>query len=1828
MSDRHGLSLGAESLLAQLHQQRHQDRDCEVLVVGSGYGGAVAAARLAGTVGADGAPVAPWVVERGREYLPGTFPTRWSELPADVRFSQGDGRPARGYAEALFDLRLGGDARVLLGNGLGGGSLINAGVMARPAEAVWQHGWPAALDRLGVEAGYLKAERMLQPERIPDKPPKLQVLEQLAGAAPQTDLRCPVTINFKAPRDSAAGVPLQTCTRCGDCLSGCNQGAKGSLDTNYLALAARRGARLFCGVTVQRLVAPLRPGEAWQVLCRTTEPSLRPAAGEQPFVVRARRVVLAAGALGSTEILLRSQAAGLDCSARLGERFSTNGDMVAAVFRHGPKVQATADQETDPADPQARGVGPTITGLVPAQAQGHAFVVEEFAVPAALSQLFGEIVSTFSGPGLHDAVTHNPDPAEDPLAATGRALTHSGLYGFIGDDGADGRLEWVPPAPGQPEPADASVRVRWPALAGLPLFDAQMSWLKAACARVGGPGGHPVYNPGWRPFGDALQGLKQPPDPGPPLTVHPLGGCPMGDSAADGVVDHAGRVFRTDGGLHDGLAVLDGAIVPRALGINPALTIAALAEQALPELRAAWGLREPPVFAENTLPAGAPPMARRPERRGPTAVRIRESLHGRLAIGGRSCWGRLQLAFEPIADLGALLRAADKPVALRSARLTLHETAADGDEFSVEPGPLLASARLTGRLLLLVPEPGKRSCRLRYELVVDSVDAGATAGLLQAGQALLGVKKVAKGSGSLWRQLSDVALSIDGLEAGVLSLDMNDLVDRQEALLAITRQSSMPDALADLAGLASLTLRRFFYGQFSSLDPYGDYDDALIRQNLAQRLPGALRNGVLPTVQRLGAHGARLSRYAPAAAPKGRPVLLIHGYGASGTTFTHASIPCSLAQYLVAQGREAWVLDLRTSIGNEPDDPDQPRGGPWPFDAVAHEDITQAVEGVAAATGGRVDVVAHCIGAAMFCVAALDVPRLHGHIGAVVLSQVSPLLRMSPANRLRGFLASYLEQFIGAEELDVRHDYRRVRGADGQIVWARDAGRGNTMRLVDMLLTSFPYDDAELNREKAVVKRTGIDMRSVRRRSDAIWGHLMEFDNVADETWAHLDAINGWVKLRSLAQTIHYARHGLLTDAAGHNRALRQERLQSNFGFPVLLLHGQRNRVFDWRGSHAAFRLLAPLRGSDPDQAPQPRGELLHWGGDGSVQLLVAKAYGHQDCIVGQAAHQDLFPQLLAFLDAQAAKPAPAPPPVALPIEFEPPWIGPLAGVPALDPAGLHWTLKLLAHPSPRRARTIGLVLVPIGVDGQPMFGLARGLVPESVTAPRELGDGDATGTDHTAALLDHGVVLRLERSSVPSAVDGFVVLGVHSDLALGPEQVFRRTTTLRYTATVLFERLMKRLPTGWLEDGLPLNAAAAQALATQWPALQQAGHLRHARLQLGPAVFDAADQAGGPRRPLCFALASCQYPPGLFDTEVAGASFARLAADCEAPAPPQFLLAIGDQVYLDATAGVFDPGLGAAPADRFQRAYELNRRLPAFRDAAARLPLASMLDDHELRDNWQPQPPLDAEARQALALFARHQALLNPAPLQPGAWHFGFRPAGALVLVLDPRTQRDLRRVDATSAGEALETARLIPEPVMRELCQRLKDADPQAAKFVVSPVPLLPAERIDPALPAARLRSDGWSGYPRSMFELLAFIRDQCIQRVVLLSGDAHASAVVQLALEGGPQVHGVMSSGLYAPWPFDHARPEQFVLEGPLTLGHAGQLLQGTMHCTAWSADNGYARIALEADGDDAHAWLAVELRGANGSTVRCRHDLRGDAAGKPTPTPTGEHDGQQL
>jgi choline dehydrogenase-like flavoprotein len=575
-----------------------------------------------------------WLLERGREHLPGSFPARFGEVPGDVRFSKHNGKAARGYHEGLFDVRVGDEVNLLLGNGLGGGSLINAGVMHRPDASVFDRGWPDGVTLQDLEPSYRAALDMLEVDRLPAPPvPKLEALRSMAAAVDRhkvgrragppgaVDL-CQIAVSFGA-QASVAGVPMHPCTRCGDCITGCNQGAKRTLDTNYLAWARQRGAELFCGGWVHSIERG-EPGAGWRVLWHYTAPDKRPP-GAPPFVVRARCVILAAGSLGSTEILLRSR--GLGLSGRLGESFSTNGDQIAATFRQHDAVMASRDEEV-PASAAGLDIGPTITGMVSESAYlGERMVVQEFAVPAAWRRLMGEVTTTFGllqsmftgecdqrslkrwaraaaggkDSGFKGLQGHSADrnAGEDLLGVTTASLEHTSILGMMGDDGAGARIELCE-ATGEP-PSDGMVRITGIDHERLDaLSKAQFDWVQTAC-RDSAVGGTAVPNPSWRVLPPAVDGLA-PKQSGVATTVHPLGGCGMGNDFGTGVVNRWGQVFRSGvapaTGVHPGLAVLDGSIVPTALGINPALTIAALAEQAVPVLARDWSFvqasREPP----------------------------------------------------------------------------------------------------------------------------------------------------------------------------------------------------------------------------------------------------------------------------------------------------------------------------------------------------------------------------------------------------------------------------------------------------------------------------------------------------------------------------------------------------------------------------------------------------------------------------------------------------------------------------------------------------------------------------------------------------------------------------------------------------------------------------------------------------------------------------------------------------------------------------------------------------------------------------------------------------------------------------------------------------------------------------------------------------------------------------------------------------------------------------------------------------------------------------------------------------------------------------------
>ena len=526
----------------------------DVLVVGSGYGGGVAASRLARA----GKRVA--VLERGREFLTGEFPSRFPDLRGELQLT---GKRLRmGSPTGLYDVRFGEDMHVLIGCGLGGGSLINAGVALRPDDRVLQdRRWPDAVARdEWLAEGYARAIRWLRPSLDPTAAErrKYQALDRASVALGKAPMTAPVVVGFEATVNPA-GVAQPACTRCGDCCGGCNTGAKNTVALTYLPDAVRHGAEIFTQAKASHLTAV--PGGGWRVhLDQQKETDARTTITS----VTADVVVLAAGTLGSTEILLRSRDRGLSLSDQLGRNFSANGDIIA--FGYGAKLPVNAIGVGHPPKIEGLDVGACVSGqieIVDEHDLGNSLTIQEGVLPSALApllpalfipngRLIGALKSLIAG------------VYKGPFASlqTFFAVSHDSASGCL-------MLE------------DDRLVLSWPGARDEPVY-ARLD--QALAALVGQAGGSYVKNP----LAGTMMGEQ-------PATAHPLGGCGMGRDRTEGVVDHKCRVFDASpsvgsGAVHDGLYVVDGAVMPRSLGVNPLLTITALAERAMLHLAADFGL--------------------------------------------------------------------------------------------------------------------------------------------------------------------------------------------------------------------------------------------------------------------------------------------------------------------------------------------------------------------------------------------------------------------------------------------------------------------------------------------------------------------------------------------------------------------------------------------------------------------------------------------------------------------------------------------------------------------------------------------------------------------------------------------------------------------------------------------------------------------------------------------------------------------------------------------------------------------------------------------------------------------------------------------------------------------------------------------------------------------------------------------------------------------------------------------------------------------------------------------------------------------------------------
>ncbi|WP_336087409.1 GMC family oxidoreductase [Nocardia sp. SSK8] len=556
--------------------------DYDVIVVGSGFGGSVSALRLT----EKGYRVG--VFEAGRRFADHEFPqTSW-------RIRRYLWAPALG-CYGIQRATLLKNTFVLAGAGVGGGSLVYANTLYEPPDSFyrdpqWGHltDWKAEL-----APHYDQAKRMLGVTENPETTPADRVVADVArdmGIA-DTYRRTPVGVFFGGPRRpgtevadpffGGVGPARRACTQCGECMTGCRHNAKNTLVKNYLFLAERAGATVHPMTTVTD-VRP-RPTGGYTVTAVRTGRSLR--RNRRHFT--AEQVIFSAAALGTQRLLhrLRDRGSLPNLSPRLGYLSRTNSEELLAV--------RSRDASTD----FTRGVA--ITSSIHPDPHTHIEPVRYGKGSNAMSAATTVMVSG-DGPRRRGWVrelrrhrrdlirVHNPRRwSEQTLGLLVMQSTDNSLTTYT-KRGVFGRRMTTRMGEGQPNP----------------------HWI---------PAGHEVARRVAAKIGGIATAATSSSVFDIPMTGHFIGGCAIGATAATGVIDPYHRVHG-----YAGLHIVDGSAISANLGVNPSLTITALAERAMslwpnrgaPDQRPAPGdpyRRLPPVApARPVVPPSAPGALRLP----------------------------------------------------------------------------------------------------------------------------------------------------------------------------------------------------------------------------------------------------------------------------------------------------------------------------------------------------------------------------------------------------------------------------------------------------------------------------------------------------------------------------------------------------------------------------------------------------------------------------------------------------------------------------------------------------------------------------------------------------------------------------------------------------------------------------------------------------------------------------------------------------------------------------------------------------------------------------------------------------------------------------------------------------------------------------------------------------------------------------------------------------------------------------------------------------------------------------------------------------------------
>lgn len=1088
----------------------------DVVVIGSGYGGSIAASRLARA----GRSVC--LLERGREILVGDFPDTPAEAGREMQFHTARGHI--GSPTGLYDIHVNQQQNVVVGCGLGGTSLINASVALAPQDDVLAGPeWPNEIreDKGGLlQKGFERARDMLKPVCYPadwPEPAKTRAHRKSANVGGQRFYRVPINVTFADPVGGLnhVGVPQRACTNCGDCVSGCNYGAKNTTRMNYLPDAWNHGAEIFCEVSVRYLE---RSGSGWRVHYQVLDMGRERFAAPTLFV-EADIVMVCAGTLGSNEILLRSKARGLALSPQLGKRFSGNGDVLGFGYNGDQAVNGVGLGTRRPGEIPP--VGPCITSVIDLR-QGNErqrqMVIEEGSMPGAIGSLLpaalakaAERIGEDTDTGLQDRMREQARIAESLVRGPYHgAVNHTQTYLVMSHDNSRGEAVLERDL----------LRILWPAVGAQPNVVHANARLKQATAALGGTY---VENPLWTSlFSHSL------------VTVHPLGGCIMGPDGGRAVVNHKGQVLSgTGAAVHPGLYVSDGSVIPTSLAVNPLLTISALSERccALLAEERGWSI-------DYRLPSA--PQRSRPARR--PGIRFTETMRGYFSMAaqagealpsyrdaerrGRETGSSMAFTLTIFShDLETQLAGQAHPAGIAGtvscAALSARPMTVSNGEFRLfERMPSPPDMRQMRYRMQLGSEEGKRYFFRGYKLIKD--DPAVPDAWSDASTLYVSVFEGKDDSGAL-------------LGKGILHIRPADFAV-QLTTMEVTNAKSTEDKLK-----AQARFGKFFAGML--YESYGGifYDPrAAVSRPPRKKRPLRTEPPEVYGVDTADGVQLRLTRYRGGG--KG-PVMLVHGLGVASSIFSTDMIDTNLVEYLYGHGYDVWLLDYRVSIllpsATRPSNGDQ----------VARYDYPAAVDRIRAVTGAHsIQALVHCYGGATFFMSMLN--GLQG-IRSIVCSQVATHMVVPPATAFKTglHLPSFLAR-LGVDSLTAR-----VGGE-----------RPLLTRLYDRALDLYALKEAQ-----------GRCHSDTCHRITFMYASLYKHENLTDLLHDNLDELFAEANIETFAHLARMCRAGQLLDTHGNDVYMPNlARLQ----LPILFLSGAENECYLPQSTKLTYDLLCARFGA------------------------------------------------------------------------------------------------------------------------------------------------------------------------------------------------------------------------------------------------------------------------------------------------------------------------------------------------------------------------------------------------------------------------------------------------------------------------------------------------------------------------------------------------------------------------------------------------------------------------------------------------------------------------